>query len=242
MKRSDQRHPDQARTVRITTDYTLYAEGSVLIETGNTRVLCNASVENSVPPFLKGSTTGWITAEYNMLPRATTTRNQRERSHPGGRTMEIQRLIGRSLRAVTDVSQLGERTIWIDCDVLQADGGTRTAAVTGGFVALVLALRKLQTDGVITSTRFPIQHQVAAISLGIIEDHILVDLDYAEDRNTSVDLNVIMTETQHLIEVQGTAEKRPFSRKRLDQMLDLAFTGLQQHFAIQLKALGGNLS
>jgi ribonuclease PH len=241
MTRSDQRHPEQARPVRICTDYTKYAEGSVLIETGHTRVLCNASVENQTPVFVQGTNSGWITAEYNLLPRATSTRNQRERHHPSGRTMEIQRLIGRSLRAVTDLSALGERTIWIDCDVLQADGGTRTAAITGGFVALVLAIRKLQTDGAITTPHFPIRHQVAAISLGITDNGILVDPDYSEDRDANVDLNVVMTDSEHLIEVQGTAEKRPFSRTNLQQMLDLAFLGLQQHFSLQMNALGGKL-
>jgi ribonuclease PH len=241
MLRNDGRQPDQPRDLKITTDYTIHAEGSVLIETGNTKIICTASVEEGVPVFLKGKNSGWLSAEYSMLPRSTSSRVRRERSKVGGRTQEIQRLIGRSLRSVLDLTQLGEHTIWIDCDVIQADGGTRTASITGAYVALVLALKKMQShENCFIS--FPVIRQVAAISLGIHNDQVLLDLDYSEDSNADVDLNVIMTDNKTLIEVQGTAEKEAFSREKLNQMLDLAEKGLSIHFAKQLDALGGSIT
>lgn len=239
--RSENRTPEQARELTITTDYTMHAEGSVLVETGKTKVICTASVEEQVPSFLKGEGKGWVSAEYNMLPRSTSTRIRRERGKVGGRTLEIQRLIGRSLRSVVNFSALGERTVWIDCDVIQADGGTRTASITGGYVALVLALRHLQNTGIARLTPFPIQRQVAAISLGIINDQVVLDLDYAEDSTADVDMNIIMTDNCEIVEVQGTAEKASFSRSKLNDMLDLAESGLKSHFAKQLKALGGKI-
>lgn len=239
MIRNDGRTPTQPRDLIITPNINMYAEGSALIETGNTKVICAASVEENVPPFLKGKGTGWVSAEYNMLPRATSTRNRRERNQIGGRTLEIQRLIGRSLRSVVDFKALGERTVWIDCDVIQADGGTRTASITGGYVALMLALKKLQSEMNLFKSAFPVTRQVAAISLGIVDGECLLDLDYSEDSNADVDLNVIMTDDKSIIEVQGTAEKEPFSRQQLNQMLDLAESGLEQHFSKQLNALDG---
>ena len=240
--RLDNRALDQARELTITPDFTIHAEGSVLIETGRTKIICTASIENGVPSFLKGKGTGWVSAEYNMLPRSTSTRIKRERGTVGGRTQEIQRLVGRCLRSVVDLNSLGERTIWIDCDVIQADGGTRTAAITGGYTALILALRHLQKteDGALEI--FPVQQQVAAISLGILKDRVYLDLDYSEDRQADVDMNVVMTDNYEIIELQGTAEKSSFSRDKLQQMLDLAETGLNDHFAKQLKVLGGNIS
>jgi len=209
----------------------------VLIETGNTHLICTASIEDRVPDFLKGKNSGWITAEYDMLPRATATRHKRERGQTGGRTLEIQRLIGRSLRSAVNLPDLGERTLIIDCDVIQADGGTRTAAITGGYVALRLALQKLQQQGVIPRTPSLWRHQIAAISLGIVDHQLLIDLNYDEDRQAAVDLNIVMTEARELIEIQGTAERKPFSRDLLSQMLDLAANRLESHFAIQLKAI-----
>ena len=238
MTRNDGRTPDQPREIKITKDYTVHAEGSVLIETGNTKVICTASVEPGVPPFLRGQESGWLSAEYNMLPRSTSTRVRRERSKVGGRTQEIQRLIGRSLRSVVDLKALGEQTIWMDCDVIQADGGTRTASVTGAYVALVLALQK-------TADRyqdFPVKKQVAAISLGILNDQVLLDLDYSEDSNADVDLNIIMTNTNEIIEVQGTAEKTPFCKAQLLEIVDLAENGLVSHFNTQLEVLGGKIN
>ena len=239
--RNDGRLPNQARPLIITTNYTKHAEGSVLIETGETKVICTASVEEKVPPFLKGQGTGWVSGEYSMLPRATSTRVQRERSKIGGRTQEIQRLIGRSLRSVVNLKLLGERTIWIDCDVIQADGGTRTASITGGFVALILALRHLQNHGTVFN-KFPVEKQLAAISLGIIGDEVLLDLNYLEDSKADVDMNVIMTHDMKIVEIQGTAEKATFSRVRMNEMLDLAESGLNIHFEGQLQALGGQLN
>jgi len=239
--RSENRPPDKARELRITAGYMIHAEGSVLIETGHTKVICTASVEEQVPPFLKGNGTGWVSAEYNMLPRATSTRNRRERGSVSGRTAEIQRLIGRALRSVVNLAALGERTIWIDCDVLQADGGTRTASITGGYIALVLALRYLQRSGTAHFDPFPIKGQVAAISLGILQNHLYLDLDYQEDSRADVDMNVIMTDNHEIVEVQGTAERTSFSRNRLNEMLDLAELGLEGHFTKQLKALGGDI-
>lgn len=224
----------------MTPNYTKHAEGCVLIETGDTKVICTASVEDKVPPFLKGRGSGWVSGEYAMLPRSTSTRVQRERNKTGGRTQEIQRLIGRSLRSVVNLNLLGERTIWIDCDVIQADGGTRTASITGGFVALVLALRYLQNQGIVFE-KFPVEKQIAAISLGIIGDDVLLDLNYLEDSNADVDMNIILTHDNQIVEIQGTAEKATFTRKRMNEMLDLAESGLNIHFEGQLQALGGQL-
>ena len=241
MTRNDGRKPAHPRDILITPNYTMHAEGSVLVETGKTKIICTASVENKVPPFLKGQGTGWLSAEYSMLPRSTSTRVRRERSKVGGRTQEIQRLIGRSLRSVIDLSALGERTIWIDCDVIQADGGTRTASITGAFVAMVLALRKIEQDDDIQFKPFPVQQQAAAISIGVCDDQVLLDLDYSEDSQAEVDMNIVMTNDNAIIEIQGTAEKIPFSREKLNSMLDMAESGLEAHFAIQLKQLGGKL-
>lgn len=239
-KRNDGRLPHQARPLIMTPNYTKHAEGCVLIETGDTKVICTASVEDKVPPFLKGRGSGWVSGEYAMLPRSTSTRVQRERNKTGGRTQEIQRLIGRSLRSVVNLNLLGERTIWIDCDVIQADGGTRTASITGGFVALVLALRYLQNQGIVFE-KFPVEKQIAAISLGIIGDDVLLDLNYLEDSNADVDMNIILTHDNQIVEIQGTAEKATFTRKRMNEMLDLAESGLNIHFEGQLQALGGQL-
>ena len=212
-------HISQIRPVKITPGYIKYPEGSVLIEMGNTKVICNASVEERVPPFLKGQNSGWITAEYSMLPRATSIRNQREasRGKVTGRTNEIQRLIGRSLRAVVDLAALGERTITLDCDVIQADGGTRTASITGAFVALVLALDKLVQEGKLE--KLPLLDWLAAVSVGKIEDELVLDLCYEEDSNAVVDMNVVMTGQGHFVEVQGTAEGYPFTREELNLSL-----------------------
>lgn len=232
-ERTDGRRPDQLRQIKITPGYLPYAEGSVLIEMGDTRVVCAASIEDRVPPFLRNSGQGWITAEYSMLPRATQTRTPREvrRGGPSGRTHEIQRLIGRSLRAAADMRQLGERTLTIDCDVLQADGGTRTAAITGAYVALALADRKLVTLGKIQ--RSFITNAVAAISVGIVGDTTLLDLKYDEDSAAEVDMNVVCTGDGRFIEVQGTAEREPFSRDQMDSLLAVAGLGIQELLAIQ---------
>ena len=220
--RSDQRGPADLRPLQLTPHYSMHAEGSVLIEAGNTRIICTASAEDRVPPFRRGSGKGWVTAEYGMLPRATSTRNTREASagRPGGRTQEIQRLIGRSLRAVTRLAELGERTIWVDCDVIQADGGTRTASITGGFVALVLALDKLRRAGTIAT--IPVADYVAAISVGIVGGMPVVDLAYGEDAAADVDMNVVKTGDGRFIEVQGTAEGAPFGQGALTELLRLA--------------------
>src|ERR687890_1102485 len=222
MKSIDGRSADQLRPTRITPDFTMHAEGSVLIEVGRTRVVCAASVEDRVPPFLRNAGKGWVTAEYGMLPRATSTRTQREASagKVGGRTQEIQRLIGRSLRSVTRLTELGERTIWVDCDVIQADGGTRTAAITGGFVALVLAMQRMREAGQIKS--IPVQDYVAATSVGIIGGVPMLDLAYEEDSRADVDMNVVQTGDGRFIELQGTAEADPFGRDALDALLGLA--------------------
>lgn len=232
------RKPDEQRKVSIQRRYTRHAEGSVLIHFGDTQVLCTASVEDKVPAFLKGLGRGWLTAEYGMLPRATVTRTEREaaRGRQSGRTMEIQRLIGRSLRAVTDLAVLGERTIQIDCDVIQADGGTRTAAITGAFVALHDAARALQERQVIA--RFPIRDFVAAVSVGLYQGIPILDLDYAEDSACGTDMNVVITGGGGIVEVQGTAEGEPFSRAQLDAMLVLAQTGIARLIAAQRSALG----
>ncbi|MFC1914101.1 ribonuclease PH [Chloroflexota bacterium] len=237
MKRIDGRAYDELRAIRITSGVQRFAEGSALIELGKTKVLCAASVEERVPPFLRESGSGWITAEYSMLPRATVTRSQRE-SATGkirGRSQEIQRFIGRSLRAVADLDALGGRTIILDCDVLQADGGTRTAAVTGAYVALHHALENLVNMGVISA--IPLKSAVAAISVGVVHGYTLLDLCYDEDFNAAVDFNVVMTSKNEFVEVQGTAEGKPFSRETIDDMLSLAEKGIKQLFQAQQAAL-----
>jgi len=238
MTRAGGRSADALRPVRITRGYTKHAEGSVLIEFGDTRVLCTASVEDRVPSFLKGKGGGWLTAEYGMLPRSTHTRSDREaaRGKQGGRTLEIQRLIGRSLRAVVDLSQLGERTFQVDCDVLQADGGTRTAAITGAFVAVYDALLWMQSRKMIAAV--PVQTFVAAVSVGMHEGAALLDLDYAEDSSCATDMNVVMTGDGAFVEVQGTAEGAPFTQAQMDRMLALARAGIGELIAHQRAALG----
>src|SRR5512134_131259 len=231
------RKPEQLRALRITRGYTRHAEGSVLIECGDTRVLCTASVLEQVPPHLKGARRGWVTAEYGMLPRSTNTRTDREaaRGRQSGRTQEIQRLIGRALRAAMDLEKVGERTIQVDCDVIQADGGTRTAAITGGFVALHDAVTHLLKQGQIGSS--PIREFVAAVSVGVFEGIPVLDLDYTEDARCDTDMNVVMTGSGGLVEVQGTAEGRPFTRAQMGVMLDLAERGIQELIAAQRAAL-----
>jgi ribonuclease PH len=235
--RPDGRRPRDLRPIVITPHYLRHAEGSALIEIGLTRVLCAASVEESVPPFLRGKGRGWVTAEYGMLPRSTHTRSDREASRGkiGGRTHEIQRLIGRSLRAVTNLDALGERAIWIDCDVIEADGGTRTAAITGAYVALVLALRKLEAAGVITAPA--LVDSVAAVSVGIVDRRLCLDLAYAEDSRAEVDMNVVMTGRGRFIEVQGTAEGKPFTAAQLVSMTALAGEGIARLGELQRDAL-----
>jgi ribonuclease PH len=232
-----ERQPDQLRPVRITRHYTRYAEGSVLIEFGHTQVLCTASVEEKVPGHKKGSGEGWVTAEYGMLPRATHTRGDREaaRGKQSGRTQEIQRLIGRSLRAVFDLKKLGERTLHIDCDVIQADGGTRTASITGAYVAACDAVRFLMQEGRLAES--PITQPVAAISVGMLGDWPLLDLEYTEDSACDTDMNVVMTAAGHFVEVQGTAEGAPFSRAQMDRLLALAEKGIGELIALQAQAL-----
>ena len=236
--RPDGRQPDELRPVTLRPNVNKHAEGSVLIEMGDTHVLCTASVEESVPPFMRDSGNGWVTAEYSMLPRATSTRSRREASQGrlGGRTLEIQRLIGRSLRAVTDLTTLGERTIWLDCDVLQADGGTRCASITGAYVALRLALQHLMRQGLLSA--IPIKDAVAAVSVGILGETPQLDLNYAEDSTSDVDMNIVMTGSGNLVEVQGTAEGEPFSQDQLLHLLDLARGGIQQLFEAQRSVLG----
>ena len=231
------RRPNELRAVRFTRGFQRHAEGSVLVEFGATRVLCSASVEERVPQFLKGKGQGWVTAEYGMLPRATHTRNQREaaRGRQGGRTLEIQRLIGRSLRAVLDLKSLGERTITLDCDVLQADGGTRTAAITGGYVALVDAMQRLRSDGMLRAD--PIHGQIAAVSVGLYQGVAVLDLDYPEDVEAETDMNVVMNDAGAFVEVQGTAEGHAFHRNELDQLLDLAGEGVIELMRLQREAL-----
>ena len=238
--RSDQRPANQLRDTKITPNYLLHPEGSVLIEAGRTKVICTASVEDRVPQFLRNTGKGWVTAEYGMLPRATSTRTQREASagKVGGRTQEIQRLIGRSLRSVTNLPALGERTIWIDCDVIQADGGTRTASITGAFVALALALEKLRERDAIRT--IPLTDYVAAISVGIVDGEALLDLAYDDDSRAEVDMNIVKTGDGRFIEVQGTAEAIPFGRDALNQLLDLADTGIKQLIEKQ-RAIVGHL-
>lgn len=235
--RPNGRTPAQVRPVTITRNYTCHAEGSVLIEFGNTKVLCTASVEESVPRFLKGQGKGWITAEYGMLPRATHTRNQREaaKGKQGGRTLEISRLIARALRAAVDLKALGENTITIDCDVIQADGGTRTASITGGFVALMDAINYLINKGALKTN--PVKHMIAAVSVGIVDGQPLCDLEYVEDSAADTDMNVVMTDCGKMIEVQGTAEEAPFSHEELLAMLALAKAGIDDLVAAQKAAL-----
>ncbi len=234
--RIDGRKQTQLRPVRMTVDYLDYAEGSVLIEAGQTRVLCAASVEEKVPPFLEGKGRGWVTAEYNMLPRATHTRNSRERDgRVSGRTQEIQRLIGRSLRAAIDLDALGPRTITLDCDVLQADGGTRTASITGAYVALHRACSRLVQNGVLPA--LPIRTAVAAISVGVVEGEIMLDLCYAEDSHADVDFNVVMTGESEFIEVQGTGEGSVYSRATMDALIALAEQGIRELLEIQGRSL-----
>jgi ribonuclease PH len=231
------RQPNQLRSVSITPSFTMHAEGSVLICFGNTKVICTASVEEKVPPFLRGKGQGWVTAEYGMLPRSTSTRMDREaaRGKQQGRTQEIQRLIGRSLRAAVDLTQLGERTITIDCDVIQADGGTRTAAITGGFVALSLAIQSLITSGALLTN--PIVHQVGSVSVGIVNHQAVLDLDYAEDSSAQTDMNVVMVDDGRFIEVQGTAEDEPYTLNELQAMLALAQQGINELFVLQRQVL-----
>jgi len=233
------RQPDQMREVRITRQFTKHAEGSVLVEFGDTKVICTATVDRGVPRFLRGSGSGWVTAEYGMLPRSTNTRSDREaaRGKQGGRTVEIQRLIGRSLRAALDLNKLGENTITIDCDVIQADGGTRTASITGAYVALQDAINVLKKDKNGAMKGDPIKHQLAAVSVGIYEGQPVLDLDYAEDSKAHTDMNVIMTANGGFVEVQGTAEGEPYSQDELNAMLELARKGINELIALQTEAL-----
>jgi ribonuclease PH len=238
MTRSDGRASADLRPTRITPGFLLHAEGSVLIEVGRTRVICSASVEERVPPFLRNTGKGWVTAEYGMLPRATSTRTQREATagKVGGRTQEIQRLIGRSLRSVMRLPELGERTVWIDCDVIQADGGTRTASITGGFVALVLALQRMRQAGQIKA--IPVQDYVAATSVGVVGGLPMLDLAYDEDSRADVDMNIIKTGDGRFIEIQGTAEGPPFERQALDDLMALGDKGIKELVAMQKAIVG----
>jgi ribonuclease PH len=238
MTRLHDRAPSELRPTTITPDYLLHAEGSVLIEVGLTRVVCSASVEDRVPPFLRGTGKGWVTAEYGMLPRATTTRTTREASQGkvSGRTMEIQRLIGRSMRSVVRLTELGERTIWIDCDVIQADGGTRTASITGAFVAMVLAMQKMKQQDVLRA--LPVNDYVAATSVGIVAGMPLLDLAYEEDSAAEVDMNIVKTGDGRFIEIQGTAESEPFGGDALHGLLDLADRGITELIAKQRQIVG----
>src|SRR5213592_3920398 len=236
--RSDERSAQQLRPTTITPNFLMHAEGSVLIETGSTRVICAASVEDRVPQFLRNTGKGWVTAEYGMLPRATSTRTQREATagKVGGRTQEIQRLIGRSLRSVMKLNELGERTIWIDCDVIQADGGTRTASITGGFVALVLALQRMRSAGQIKT--LPLLDHMAATSVGVVNGTPVLDLAYDEDSKAEVDMNVVKTGDGRFVEVQGTAEGPPFERRALDDLIALADDGIRELVAMQRAIIG----
>lgn len=236
-KRRDGRRNDDLRPVKITRDYTKYAEGSVLMETGDTKIICTVSIEDGVPYFLRGQGRGWLTAEYSLLPRSTQSRTIRAaaKGKIGGRTREIQRLIGRSLRAVIDLNKIGERTIWVDCDVIQADGGTRTASITGAFVALVDAVGKLIQNDVVKKS--PLAGFMAATSVGIVDGEIMVDLCYEEDNSAQVDMNIVMTVTGEIIEIQGTAEESPFNRKQLNKLLDYAESGIMKLIEKQKKSL-----
>lgn len=241
MIRLDGRAANQLRPVKITPNYIKYAEGSCLIEVGDTKVICTASIEDKVPIFRKGSGSGWVSAEYGMLPRSCHTRTPREvgRGGAGGRTMEIQRLVGRAVRSVVDLDSLGERTIWLDCDVIQADGGTRTASVTGAFVAFVQAANVLKKDGVLK--RIPISDVLAAISVGVVQNEEILDLSYAEDSSASVDMNIVMTSGGRFVEIQGTAEGMPFSRNRMNRMLELADKGIGELIVKVKESLSGIL-
>ncbi|MBS3900238.1 MAG: ribonuclease PH [Dethiobacter sp.] len=233
--REDGRRPAELRPLKITTEFLKHPEGSVLIDVGHTRVICTATVEEKIPPFLRGSGKGWVTAEYAMLPRATGVRTLRERGKISGRSSEIQRLIGRALRAVVDLPALGERTVWIDCDVIQADGGTRSAAISGSFVALYLALAKLVSAGTLSAV--PILDYLGATSVGIVKGELLLDLAFSEDSNAEVDMNVVMTGSGNIVEVQGTAEGMSFSRQTMDSMLDLAAQGIGEIVDYQKRLL-----
>jgi ribonuclease PH len=237
MKRGDGRAFNQLRQVKITPGYLTYPEGSVLIEMGNTHVICAVSLDDRVPPFLKGTGRGWVTAEYSMLPRATLTRSQRDsvRGQVNGRSQEIQRLIGRSLRTVTDLTAFGERQLIVDCDVIQADGGTRTAAITGSYVALYQAFKNMKSMGVIST--LPLKNAVAAVSVGIVRSYMMLDLCYEEDSQAEVDSNLVMTDQGNFVEIQGTAETKPFSKNSLEGLLSLAEDGIKQLFEIQQKAI-----
>lgn len=240
--RVDHREKHQLRTITMETNYLKHPEGSVLISVGDTKVICTASIEDKVPPFKRGSGEGWITAEYAMLPRATEQRNVREaaRGKITGRTMEIQRLIGRSLRSVVDLEALGEKTIWVDCDVIQADGGTRTASITGAFVAIALACAKLFENEAINT--FPIKNYLAATSVGIVKDQgVILDLNYIEDSQAEVDMNIVMTSSGEFVEIQGTGEEATFSNEQLQQMLGMAQKGISQLFELQKEALGDKI-
>lgn len=236
--RIDGRSAESIRKVTIKNNFLKYAEGSCLIEVGNTKVICSASIEDGVPHFLRNSGQGWVTAEYGMLPRSCKTRTSRESSKGkvGGRTQEIQRLIGRSLRAVIDTKVLGERTVWIDCDVIQADGGTRAASITGAFVALAKALKSMQKSGLIDE--MPIREYVACISVGIVNKELMLDLCFEEDSKADVDMNIVMTGGGKIVEVQGTAEKEPFSKQDLDKLIELASEGINELISVQKKTLG----
>lgn len=235
--RIDGRKNDQIRTTKVTRNYTKYAEGSVFIEVGDTKVLCNVSIEDKVPPFLKGKGEGWITAEYNMLPRSTGTRKVRDiaRLKIDGRTMEIQRLIGRALRSVVDLKALGEKTLWIDCDVIQADGGTRTTSISGAFIALVDAVNKLHKEKPFKV--YPIKNFVAATSVGILNEEKILDLCYEEDSQAKVDMNIVMTDEGSFVEVQGTGEESPYTRTELNELIDLGEKGIKQMIQVQKDAL-----
>ncbi len=235
MIRHDKRKADQLRKITVQKDYLKHAEGSCLISCGETKVVCSASVEEGVPSFLKGKGQGWVTAEYGMLPRSCTQRINREKAGGSGRTQEIQRLIGRSLRAVVDMKKLGERTIKIDCDVIQGDGGTRTASITGGYIALSLALKKIKKAGLLKE--WPLTEQIAAISVGISNGTPVLDLNYIEDSKAEVDMNIVMVSSGDFVEVQGTAEGKAFSKKEMDAMLKLAEKGIKELFTIQNKAI-----
>jgi ribonuclease PH len=237
VKRSDGRGPTALRPVKITRNYLKHAEGSVLIEIGDTKVICSASVEERVPPFLRNTGKGWVTAEYSMLPRSTNTRTPRDKGGGGGRAFEIQRLIGRSLRSVTDLSAFGEKTIWIDCDVIQADGGTRTASITGAYVALVDAFQKMVRNGDIE--KVPVKDSVAAISVGKVDGEVLLDLNYEEDSKAEVDMNVVMTGSGKFVEIQGTAEGGVFTKKEMDELMIIAQNGIKVLTRIQKKSLEG---
>jgi len=238
MLRTFNRRYDKIRPIRVTRNYIKYSEGSVLIEMGDTKVICTASVEEKVPLFLRGSQQGWITAEYSMIPRANQARNIRDsvKGKINGRAQEIQRLVGRSLRAVTDLDMLGPRMIWIDCDVIQADGGTRTTSIIGSFIALVDALRYLKAEKKIE--KIPVKHFLGAISVGIVDGEMLLDLEFKEDSQAQVDMNVIMTEREEMVEIQGTAEQRPFSMRNLNLLIDLAKNGVQQVIEKEKEIIG----